>query len=75
MTRWVTATLVKLKSDDGLIEMNADVPLGKHYVVDLDSRRVDDLFNFTYFREHTKESIATRDGGRLPTDLLSIPNE
>lgn len=73
MTRWVTATLVKLRTDDGLVEMHDNIPLGKTYEVDLDSIATHELFNLVHHR-HTKESITARDGGRIPTEMLDIPD-
>jgi len=67
------AKLIKLKTDDGLMEMNDDIPLGKNYVVDTDTKRIVRGFNLEYGKEWEREIIFTPSDGFLPTELLEIP--
>ena len=69
------AHLIKHKSDDGLMEMNAGVPLGKMYLVDTDTVRECDFFNTECGKTHTKVmvNVVDEDGkllGILPCELL-----
>jgi len=53
----VTAKLVKLVTDDKLAEVNPDVPLGKVYRVDINTRRRALMFNIMHRVEHEKEIV------------------
>lgn len=68
----VLATVIKLKSDDGLIEMWGD-RLGKVYKVETNSRRMSTCYNLDKHITHEKEMIATVPfEGWLPTELLEL---
>lgn len=71
---FVIATLIKTKSDDGLIEMLPQIKVGKTYRVDLDSRRPGLLWNREFQKSHEKEIIDVDNGLWMPTELLEIPN-
>lgn len=73
MSRFVTAKLVKRTTDDGLVEVKDDVPLGREYQVDLDSIEILTLINKLKNKEHTKEVIWADNSRWIPTELLSIP--
>lgn len=72
-----TAKLIKHATHDGLMEINDDVPLGKIYRVDLDSRRIAGFKNTKVNKLHSKTIISTIDGagkvtGYLPLEILQI---
>jgi hypothetical protein len=69
---FVTATLIKKKSEDGLIEVNEDVPLGKKYKVDPKSIKTVNLRNVELGRNHEKDMIRCHDGSLFPIELLKI---
>jgi hypothetical protein len=85
--RYVTATLVKHSTADGLVTMWEHIPIGKQYEVDLDSIEVvdfeltDPAAKFHGHTHHRKEIIyckAQMVGGRsvreyLCTEVLHIP--
>jgi hypothetical protein len=68
------ATLIKRKTDDGLIEIHDHIQLGKEYLVDLDSRSMQKGYNLVEGKAWEKEGILViSSGGRwLPTELLRI---
>jgi len=70
------AVLIKTKSDDGLFNIREDIPIGKEYFVDLDSRRVVKGYNTVHKVEWKKEIINLIDDelchGWMPTELLEI---
>jgi len=66
------ATLIKKATTDGLFEMRDDVPLGRRYVVDMDSRQKHEFFNTVHCVRHYKEMVWEVTGGYLPVELLSI---
>lgn len=69
----VVATIVKRKSDDGLIELQPDVELGKKFKVELNSRRVVVLENLEFGKLHRKEIIDTYPyNGWLPLELIEL---
>ena len=68
----VTATLIKLTTDDGLFEIWEDVPLGKKYQVDLDRLDYADGYNTIYDVPWKREIIFTTDGEWLPTEILDF---
>lgn len=70
--RLVTATLIKLSSDDGLFEVLDEVPLGKKYRVDLDTVEIARGFNTDEMREWKREIIFTDDDQWFPTELLDF---
>ena len=59
--------LVTRKSDDGLAEAKEGVPLGKRYLVDLDTLRSERFWNTNKRVTHTKDIVNTVDQmtGRL----------
>lgn len=82
--RYVTATLIKHSSKDGLVNMWEHVPLGKQYEVDLDSIETVELHitdvrvDFMKHPSHQKEIIYCKpdaNGVReyLCTEMLHIP--
>jgi hypothetical protein len=80
MPRWVTATLKRHSTKDGLVTVRDEVPLGKQYRVDLDSIRIEELgiddiahIDIDKHPSHKKELIETNDCGWLCTELLHIP--
>lgn len=78
MSRFVTATLIKHSTEDGLITMWEHVPIGKQYQVDLDSIKILNL-QITdpgvpdKHKYHRKEVIFTDDQQWLVTEVLHIP--
>lgn len=69
----VHAKLIKRITDDGLMEVQDDVFIGRKYRVDLDSLMVLNLFNVDVKKAHCKELITNvEEGGQLPTELLEI---
>lgn len=69
----VKATLVKHKTDDGLVEFNAGVPLGQEYLVDLQTRRKAQMLNGEFMVMHEKEVINDATNGRwLPIECLKL---
>lgn len=73
MSRWVKATLVKRMTDDGLVEVQDDLPLGREYLVDAESRRTFAMFNTVKKVRHEKEHVLVAEGGWFVTELLEIP--
>lgn len=65
---------MKRCTDDGLVEVQDHVPLGKEYMVVLVSRHVVEMFNTDRQMHHIKEVVyALNDGaGWVPTELLYI---
>ena len=69
----VKATLIKRKTDDGMVEFMSHVPLGKVYYVDLDTRTTTEWFNAEFNKHHIKEIIVECESGSwLPTECLQI---
>jgi len=70
------ATVIKLKTDDGLVEFDdTKVKIGDIKTVALNTRRVEDGFNTIYNKPWTMEVINTIDDGDcgwIPTELLKI---
>lgn len=65
--------LTKTITDDGLIEFEDDVPVGRRYLVDLDSRQVVALqVDGAPGCFHMKEIIYTIDGAWLPVECLKF---
>jgi hypothetical protein len=87
MPRYVTATLVRHSTDDGLVTMFEHIPIGKQYEVDLDSIEIatfhitDDRIDHMKHPSHDKEIIWCKpeiiDGVETNqwfcTELLHIP--
>lgn len=75
MRRLGRARLVKQQTDDELVSVNDGVPLGREYVVDLNSRQRHKLFNVPSGRFHEKEMIEAVDGDEwawYAAELLEI---
>jgi len=70
--RKVTATLVKLMTDDGLFEMWENVSFGKKYYIDLDSIEIAEGYNESHNVFWKKEIVYTIDGEWLPTEMLNF---
>ena len=72
----VKATLIKLKTDDGLVEFSPGIEVGREYIVDLNSiRRDQTLMHFDIKGasiNHRKDLIWTWDGQWLPMECLKI---
>ncbi len=73
--KWVKAKLIKLHTDDHLFEVMDVVPLGKEYVVDLDSRKTVEGYNIPNQKFWKREIILTEDGSYFPTEMLKIEEE
>lgn len=78
MSRFVTATLVKHSTEDGLVTMWEHVPLGKQYQVDLDTIQVMELIITDpkvpdNHPTHRKEVIFADNHQWLATECLHIP--
>lgn len=71
------AKLIKLKTDDGLVEIQPKIPIGKIYLVNPDSIRTEQLYNIDKQTWHVKEIIDSYNEqnqaiGFLPTEILQI---
>ncbi len=71
----VRARLIKHRSENGFFEINSDVPLGKEYIVVVESRKVWKLWNLPTSTLFEAEVIWTMDGTWLPTEVLDISTE
>lgn len=68
-----TKTLVKLKSDDGLVEVYEDIPLRKKYRVDLDRIELQTFWHIEQEVKHQKYMVWDVEGQRyFPAELLGI---
>lgn len=73
INRVVTAKLIKKETANGLMSFKDDVPLGKIYKVDLDTRMVKTCYNLDKGNFWELEMIEdVENGGWLPTELLEI---
>ncbi len=72
--RIARAILIKRETADGLISVFEHVPLGKEYLVDLDTRRIAKGYNVPKKQIWEKEIINCYgvDGGWWPTEMLEI---
>lgn len=72
----VEATLVKRITDDGLVEIRDEIPLGQVYQVDLETvcmmRGLHIQSRALWEREMIWDAVA---GGYLPTELLEIESQ
>jgi hypothetical protein len=69
----VIAILAKHATTDGLVEFNDDVPLGKAYRVDIDTRQTVVLFNIEHQSKHCKEIVQEIGSGCwLPLECLEM---
>ena len=70
--RIVKAKLIKRTTDDGLFEIEDDIPIGKQYLVDLDS--MEKCFGRNTVKGVNWEKVIIYDvfGGWMPTELLEF---
>lgn len=68
----VKATLIKLKTDDGLLQMRPHIQLGKVYEVDPTTRKAEKGVNTDKCVLWEREIILTENGEWLPTEMLDI---
>ena len=68
----IKVKLVKLKTTDGLVEMNPGVSTGKVYYVDLESLQERMMYNVSRRIIHKKTIVYTEEGLWLPVELLDI---
>ena len=72
----VVATLIKHKTDDGVVEYWEDVPIGKEYVIDLATIRVGRLLYFGLgYSRVLREIVRTDEGTWMPTECLDWPGK
>lgn len=65
--------LIKRCTDDGLVEVNDDVPLGKRYLVDLDEIITTAFLHVPSNTPHVKQVIkVVGDDGYLPVELFKF---
>lgn len=65
----ITAGLCKKQSEDQIFQMEDHVPIGKEYVVDLDSRKMQRGYN-EIKKVYWEREIIWTNSGWLPTELL-----
>ena len=68
----VKARLVKIRTDDGLVEFHESTPIGKEYTVDLDSVRTRRMWNTDHDCEHEKVIVSAVGGRWLPLECLEL---
>jgi hypothetical protein len=68
----IQAELVKRATADGLVEFEDDIPLGRVYLVEVDSHQVLMLLNDETGDCHMKEVIYTDEGVWLPVECLKL---
>lgn len=68
----VKATLVKRKTDDGLWEVNDDVPIGKEYLVNPNWIRKITAYNLLKRVYHKRDMILCDNDEWFPVELLKI---
>jgi len=74
--RPITATLAKLRTDDGLWEFWEGIAIGKEYLVYLDSLQVVGHFNrYVPGLHHTTMLQEVHTGDWLPIECLNIPEK
>lgn len=66
----VVAKLIKLKLDNGLMEMADHIELGREYQVDLSTIQMRKLYHFQSGKEWQCEMVQDTKGGWLPTEML-----
>lgn len=75
--RLVIGKLIKRVSDDGFFEIEDHIPIGKEYLVDIDSIRKGKGFNIPKKMVWEKEIIDVVDESKMawmPTEMLEIEN-
>lgn len=73
--RIVKAKLIKRCTDDGIVEMNDNVPLGKTYNVDLDTIYKIEMIDTEKNVQKKREVIHDILGGWIPLEMLEIRKE
>ena len=70
----VRARLIKRKTDDGLMEVSDDIPLGQEYYVDYNTIQMVDCVYIATGQKHEKEMVQVYPHGYkwLPTELLEM---
>jgi uncharacterized protein YajQ (UPF0234 family) len=68
----VDAKLIKRKTDDEMMEFEDDIPLGKIYKVDLETKQKIQGLNIITNNIWEREMIMDITGSFLPTELLEI---
>ena len=71
----IEARLKKLRTDDGLVEMEEHIQLGKIYLVDENSMQQVGWHNFIAHKTVTRASICADNGEWLPLELLDLGKE
>lgn len=66
----VTASLIKTKTDDGMMEMGRHIPLGKKYIVYPETRQFRTGFNIICHKYWQREMVEVDNGEWLPTEML-----
>lgn len=67
----VTTRLVKIKTADGLMEINDPSLLGKEYQIDLSTKCMRRGYNIFHHQHWVREMVQdTANDGWLPTELL-----
>lgn len=75
--RLAQGTLIKRSTNDGLFEIEDVIPIGKAYIVDLDTKRDDWFFNTVKRRHHSKTMVDVKEDendewASFPLELLRI---
>ena len=73
--RVVKAKLIKRCTNDGVVEMNDNVPLGRTYSVDLDTIYKFEMINTEKKVQKKRQVIHDVLGGWLPLEMLEIQKE
>lgn len=71
MSKIVIAHLIKLATDDGMVEFNDDVPIGKMYKIDLSLLFLQYVWNERTGEGKEREMVWDTKGGWLPTECLT----
>jgi hypothetical protein len=69
----VMAKLIKRKTDDGFVEVNDDIPLGKEYIFDLNTKQIMKGIHIptsTYWEREMIRDIVN--DGYMPTELFGL---
>lgn len=66
------ATIIKLKTADGLVEMAKNIQIGTTYRVDLETMREVPLCNIEFGKNHSKMIITRLTGRGEPDGWLAV---
>ena len=69
------AKLIKRITDDGLVSIEDDIPIGKHYLVDLDSMQMSKGYNHVEDIEWERLIIYDIFGGWIPREMIEFVEE